>query len=66
MKPLHSRLTLVALAALAASSGAGAAPVEGKVTEFPASSGLVEQCIRIQDFPDAHYSGHDRQTEERY
>ena len=62
-------VTLICAAALSmvwASADVSAAPVSGEVTEFRAASGLVEQCIRITDFPGAHYTKHDRKTEKDY
>jgi hypothetical protein len=43
-----------------------AAPVSGKVTEYPGKDGIVEQCIRIADFPGGVYSASDRATESDY
>jgi hypothetical protein len=51
---------------LTVSGGLQAAPVNGDVTEFRSPSGIVEQCIRIADFPGARYSEQDRAQEERY
>jgi hypothetical protein len=59
-------LAATALAASAASGGLPAAPVQGEVTEFRSPSGVVEQCIRIADFPGARYSRHDRKDEALY
>ena len=61
--------TLICAAALGmvwASADASAAPVAGEVTEFQTASGLVEQCVRIADFPGAHYTKHDRKTEKSH
>ena len=55
-----------ALGMALASANLSAAPVSGEATEFQSASGLVEQCIRITDFPGAHYSKHDRKTEQEY
>jgi hypothetical protein len=43
-----------------------AAPVSGKAETFTSASGVTEQCIRLAEFPGAHYSGHDRKTEKDY
>jgi len=59
-------LSVAALAASAASGSLPAAPVTGQVTEFRSPSGVIEQCIRLQEFPGAHYSNHDREVEEFY
>ena len=55
-----------ALGLVGAGTDVSAAPVSGEVTEFQTAGGLVEQCIRIADFPGAHYTKHDRKTEEEY
>ncbi len=53
--------------ALALAAGVlSAAPVEGEVSEFPLDNGLIERCIRIADFPGAHYSKHDHKQEKTY
>jgi len=59
-------LVAIVLAVCAASGGLLAAPVTGQVTEFRSPSGVTEQCIRIEEFPGAHYSKHDRREEETY
>jgi len=43
-----------------------AAPVTGKVSEFPDASGTVEQCIRIDAFPEARYTEKDLGQEQFY
>lgn len=62
-----NRLSLATTLTLAAVCGnLQAAPVTGEATEFPKENGLVEECIRIEDFPGAHYSERDRKTEAKY
>jgi len=61
-----SRLATVAILAVLASGQLMAAPVQGEVAEFQLENGLIEQCVRIADFPGAHYSKHDRKQEKRY
>lgn len=57
----------VAATTLAMASGAlSAAPVQGRVKEFRLENGIIESCIRISEFPGAHYSKHDLKREERY
>ena len=48
------------------SSNMMAAPVTGRVTEFPGTEGVVEQCIRINPFPAAPYSKQDLDAEKAY
>lgn len=48
------------------SGGLAASPVEGTVTEFQTANGLVEKCVRIADFPAAHYSKSDRKHEKQF
>ena len=64
--PRGTWLAATALATSLASGGLSAAPVSGEVSEFTAPSGVVEQCIRIANFPGATYSRHDRKEEETY
>ena len=69
---MHKRINgfvqyLALILALAGVSGfAAAAPVQGQATDYQAPSGVVEQCIRIADFPGAEYSKHDRHEEQQY
>ena len=59
-------LAAATLAAALASGWLSASPVAGEVTEFRLENGLVERCVKIADFPGAHYSKHDRKREEGY
>ena len=68
MRRSGSRLATTALALIASttSGSLGAAPVEGQATSYRSPAGVTEQCIRLEEFPGAHYSKHDRKVEERY
>jgi hypothetical protein len=66
MRPLARHLLHAALALSLAGPGtddAAAAPVAGEATVFATPAGITEQCIRIADFPGAHYTKHDRREE---
>jgi len=61
-------ITWVLTAILAATgvATAMAAPVSGTATAFKKPSGVIEECIRIDDFPGGVYSAQDRSTESEY
>ena len=61
-----SRLATAAILAVLTSGQLSAAPVQGEVIDFQLENGLVEQCVRIADFPGAHYTKHDRKQEKQY
>ena len=61
-----SRLAKFAMLAVLASGELSAAPVKGEVVDFKLENGLIEQCVRIADFPSAHYTKHDRKQEDLY
>lgn len=63
-----SSITRIVPAVLAVTSAATAtaAPVSGEVTTFEKPSGVIEECIRIADFPGGVYSETDRATESEY
>jgi len=62
-QPIYGLFTVVLALA---SGGLSAAPVAGETSEFRTAGGLVEECIRIAAFPDAHYSESDLDQEQRY
>lgn len=66
MRSTSTILAVTTLVGSLVSGGLSAGPVTGELTEFRSANGLVERCIRIADFPGAHYSKHDRQVEARY
>lgn len=57
-------LNVLALALMAAS--AQAASLAGEYSSFPQPNGVIEQCIRINPLPGAHYSRHDLKAEAEY
>lgn len=61
-----NRLATAAILAVLASGQLSAAEVQGEVVDFQLENGLVEQCVRIADFPGAHYTKHDRKQEKQY
>lgn len=63
---LRKKLLFVPCAFLIVCTPLLASPVEGPATEFTSPNGLTEQCIRINPFPGAHYSKHDRRDEAVY
>jgi len=63
---LGSKAISVILLVMLASGELSAAPVQGKVVDFQLENGLIEQCVRIADFPGAHYTKHDRKQEKQY
>jgi hypothetical protein len=64
MAAVYRWFVLVSLALV--SGGLGAAPVAGQVENFPVSTDLVEQCVRITAFPLAIYSEQDLDQEKFY
>jgi len=61
-----SRLAKFAMLAVLASGELSAGPVQGEAVDFKLENGLIEQCVRIADFPSAHYTKHDRKQEDLY
>ena len=69
MHVLSTRRCFGLLASLAAAfffQTAQAIDVDGTVTEFATSGGLVERCVRIKPFPGARYSDHDEEAEKGF
>lgn len=66
LNPVKSWVASIGLASVLVSASLSAAPVEGEVTSFPVGDDVVEHCIRIADFPGAHYSKHDLKDEVKY
>lgn len=66
LPPRDWMATAISVIASLSSGSLLAAPVTGEVTEFRTEDGVVERCVRITNFPNAHYSINDREIESAY